>query len=66
MKKQIRITTLDNTVYEIEKDYLWDDEFYKELNDTRERFIRLGNYLFAKDDIKQVVISEVEEEKPNE
>lgn len=59
--KKIIVKLRDNTEIEICKKYEYAADINSNLNDCRDKFIQIGDYIFAKDIIASVSVEEIEE-----
>lgn len=59
--KQVIVKLRDNTEIEMHKEYEYTSSIRDKLNDSRDNFIEIGDYVFAKDTIASVFVKEVEE-----
>ena len=56
----LEIKLIDGSTIKFEKEYIWIDEIYKDLNNISE-FIRIDDYIISKDEI--VLIKKIAKEE---
>ena len=56
----LEIKLVDGSTIKFEKEYIWMDEIYKDLNNISE-FIKIDDYIISKDEI--VLIKKIEKEE---
>lgn len=61
--KQIIVKLRDNTELEMHKEYAYTSDIKDKLNDYRDNFIEIGDYVFAKDTIASVFVKEIKEKE---
>ena len=49
----LEIKLVDGSIVKFEKEYIWMDEIYKELNNNSD-FIKIDDYIFAKEEIVSI------------
>ena len=49
----LEIKLVDRSIIKFEKEYIWMDEIYKDLNNTSE-FIKIDDYIISKDEIVSI------------
>ena len=59
----LEIKLVDGSIIKFEKEYIWMDEIYKDLNNISD-FIKIDDYIISKDEI--VSIKKIEKEKNND
>ena len=59
----LEIKLIDGSIIKFEKEYIWMDEIYKDLNNISE-FIRIDDYIISKDEI--VLIKKIANEENND
>lgn len=59
----LEIKLIDGSTIKFEKEYIWMDEIYKDLNNISE-FIRIDDYIISKDEI--VSIKKIAKEENND
>lgn len=58
--KTIVVELINDSKIVIEKEYVWSDTIFKNLND-KEDFIKIDNYIIAKTEIRKIEINERED-----
>ena len=58
----LEIKLIDGSTIKFEKEYIWIDEIYKDLNNISE-FIRIDDYIISKDEIVSIKKIAKEENK---
>ena len=59
----LEIKLVDGSTIKFEKEYIWMDDIYKDLNNISD-FIKIDDYIISKDEI--VSIKKIEKEKNND
>lgn len=59
----LEIKLIDGSIIKFEKEYIWMDEIYKDLNNISD-FIRIDDYIISKDEI--VSIKKIVNEENND
>ena len=59
----LEIKLVDGSIIKFEKEYIWMDEIYKDLNNTSD-FIKIDDYIISKDEI--VSIKKIAKEENND
>lgn len=59
----LEIKLIDGSIIKFEKEYIWIDEIYKDLNNISE-FIRIDDYIISKNEI--VSIKKIAKEENND
>ena len=49
----LEIKLVDGSIIKFEKEYIWMDDIYKDLNNTSE-FIKIDDYIISKDEIVSI------------
>ena len=49
----LEIKLVDGSIIKFEKEYIWMDEIYKDLNNTSD-FIKIDDYIISKDEIVSI------------
>lgn len=58
--KELVIEFINDSKIVIQKEYLWIDDIFNKLTD-KEDFIKIDNYIIAKNEIRKIEINEREE-----
>lgn len=59
----LEIKLVDGSIIKFEKEYIWMDDIYKDLNNISE-FIKIDDYIISKDEI--VLIKKIAKEENND
>lgn len=59
----LEIKLIDGSIIKFEKEYIWIDEIYKDLNNISD-FIRIDDYIISKDEI--ISIKKIAKEENND
>lgn len=59
--KRVIVKLRDNTEVEMQEEYEYASSVKDRLNDSRDKFIQIRDYVFAKDIIASVSVKEIEE-----
>ena len=49
----LEIKLVDGTIIKVEKEYIWMDDIYKDLNNISE-FVKIDDYIISKDEIVSI------------